>query len=162
LREPLALGIAVARHAPGEKQSDRSACDSFCDALLRGVLRLPLTSVSEGAANDSTSGKYARPVVPDDIQIEMRDLLKEIRDLLLPVADAHRDEYDRREAIRALLSTDKRKKAWTLADGTLTQRELAKKAGMDEGGASKFFKSLRELDAIADGPNPEKTIQMTP
>lgn len=84
----------------------------------------------------------------DSISIEIRDLLVEIRDLLLPVADAHQDDYDRREAereaqrtaaIRALLSTDKRKKAWALADGSRSQRELAKKAGMDEGGASKVL-----------------------
>lgn len=96
----------------------------------------------------------------DPTLIEIRDLLEEIRDLLRPVADAHQSDYDRREEIRALLSTDKRKKAWVLADGTLTQRELAKKAGMDEGGASKFLKSLREIGAISEGPNPEKTMEV--
>jgi hypothetical protein len=107
----------------------------------------------------------------DATLIEIRDLLVEIRDLLRPVADAHQDAYDQRvaereeervTAIRALLSTDKRKKAWSLADGSLTQRELAKKAGMDQGGASRFFKSLRELGAVSDSPNPEKTIEVTP
>lgn len=50
---------------------------------------------------------------------EMVALLREIRDLLLPVADAYRDEYERREAereeqrlqaLKALLSTDKKKR----------------------------------------------------
>ena len=91
---------------------------------------------------------------------EIRDLLVEIRDLLLPVADAHQSEYRRRLAIRTLLSTDKRRQAWSLADGSRTQRELAKKTGMDEGGASKFFKSLRELGAISDSPNPKRTIEV--
>jgi hypothetical protein len=102
---------------------------------------------------------------------EIRDLLIEIRDLLRPVADAYQDAYDIRVAereekriadIRALLSTDKRRKAWALADGTLTQRELARQAGMDEGGASKFFKSLRELGAVSDSSNPKKTIEVAP
>jgi hypothetical protein len=106
----------------------------------------------------------------DTMLIEIRDLLVEIRDLLRPVADAHQDAYDERvaereeqrlSAIRALLSTDKRKKAWSLADGSLTQRELAKRSGMDEGGASKFFKSLRELGALSDSSNPEKAIEVT-
>jgi hypothetical protein len=74
----------------------------------------------------------------------------------VPVADAYRDQFEVREAereerrldaIRAQLSTGKRKKAWGLADGSLTQREIAKAAGMDEGGASKFFKALRALGA---------------
>jgi hypothetical protein len=107
----------------------------------------------------------------DTMLIEIRDLLVEIRDLLRPVADAHQDAYDQRvaereeervAAIRALLSTDKRKKAWSLADGSLTQTELAKKAGMDQAGASRFFKSLRELGAVSDSSNPEKTVEVTP
>ncbi|MFN2587795.1 MAG: hypothetical protein ABR613_06745 [Actinomycetota bacterium] len=102
-----------------------------------------------------------------DPTTEMVGLLREIRDLLLPVADAHRDEYERRqaereerriEAIRAALSTPKRREAWTLADGTRTQREIAKAAQMDEGGTSKFFKSLRELGAI-EGENPKRTLE---
>lgn len=53
----------------------------------------------------------------NDMQVEIRDLLREIRDLLLPVAYAHRDEYDRRqaerdaarvEAIKSVISTPKR------------------------------------------------------
>lgn len=102
---------------------------------------------------------------------EIRDLLVEIRELLQPVADAHQDAYDARQtereeqrvaAIRAVLSTDKRKKAWALADGTRTQREIAKKAGMDQGGASRFFATLRELDAVSDSSNPERTMEVTP
>jgi hypothetical protein len=107
--------------------------------------------------------------VADNTLIEIRDLLVEVRDLLRPVADAHQDDYDRRLAareeqrladIRALLSTAKRKKAWALADGSLSQRELAKKTAMDEGGASRFFKALRELGALSDSSNPEKTVDV--
>lgn len=102
--------------------------------------------------------------------VEIRDLLVEVRDLLRPVADAYQDEFDRREAereqqrldaVRALLSTDKRRKAWTLADGTLTQRQIAKKAGMDAGGASRLFKSLRDLDVLTASANPEKAVEVS-
>jgi hypothetical protein len=99
---------------------------------------------------------------------EMVGLLREIRDLLLPVADAYRDDYERRkvereeerlQSIRSVLSTDKRWAAWNLADGALTQRQIAKAARMDEGGTSKFFKILRELGAI-DGENPTRTTEV--
>lgn len=108
-------------------------------------------------------------VVPDEIQIEMRNLLVEIRDLLLPVADAHQDAYQARlaereaariEAIRALVSNPKRRKAWTLADGSRSQREISKQAKLDEGSTSKLFKSLRELGAISEGANPERTLNL--
>src|SRR2546429_703947 len=92
--------------------------------------------------------------VPDLATTEIRDLLVEIRDLLLPVADAYRDDYERRlaereaqrvAAIAELISNPKRKRAWELSDGTRTQREIAKQTGLDEGAASRFFKSLRGL-----------------
>jgi hypothetical protein len=87
---------------------------------------------------------------------------------VLPVADAYRDEYERRQAereerrinaIKGLFSTDKRREAWKLADGSRTQREIAKAVKMDEGGTSKFFKALRELGAI-EGENPKKTLEV--
>lgn len=105
----------------------------------------------------------------DDTLIEVRDLLREIRDLLLPVADAHQDEYDRRQAereeerlatIRALLSSDKRKKAWRLADGTRNQTAIARESGMTKGNASTFFKRLRELGAVTDSSTPSRTVEV--
>jgi hypothetical protein len=107
--------------------------------------------------------------VADDVLIEVRDLLAEIRDLLRPVADAYQDDYDRRvadreaqrvEAIRGLLSTEKRKKAWALADGTRSLTMIANQSAMAKGGASTFFKSLRELGAISDSPNPKRVIEI--
>lgn len=105
-----------------------------------------------------------------DTLVEVRDLLVEIRDLLRPVADAHQDEYERREAerhaqrieaIKAVISTPKRKKAWRLLGPALNQTALAKAAGMDQAGASRFLKSLRELGAISDdGQNPTRLIEI--
>lgn len=98
--------------------------------------------------------------LPDSTLTEIRDILAEVRDLLLPISDAYQAEYARRQAIRALLSTEKRQKAWALADGDLSQRELAKKAGMNEGGASRFFKTLRELGAIEGEHNPKRAFEV--
>ena len=109
--------------------------------------------------------------MPDPVLEEVRDLLREIRDLLIPVSDAHMDTYrdreaqrevDRRAALKGALSTAKRRKAWTLADGTRTQRQIAQEAGMDEGGASRFFKALRDLRAIEDHPNPKRAVEVEP
>lgn len=103
-----------------------------------------------------------------DSTTEIAALLREIRDLLLPVADAYRDEYVRRQAHREeqrltavteLLSTDKKRMGWKLADGSRTQTEIAKASGMDAGYASKFFKALRELDAI-EGEKPKRTVEV--
>jgi len=101
---------------------------------------------------------------------EVVALLTEIRDLLLPVADGYRDEYERREAereaarlaeIRALVaSSAKRQKAWKLADGKRTQREIARDAGMDEGSTSKFFKALRELGAVPESTSPSHLVEV--
>jgi hypothetical protein len=99
---------------------------------------------------------------------EQTELLREIRNLLVPVADHYEGEYKERQAarlkerqgkVRDLLSTTTRKKAWQLADGTRTQREISKQAGLDEGATSKFFKQLRDLGAI-DGANPKRTIEV--
>ena len=102
---------------------------------------------------------------------EIRDLLEQIRDLLRPVADAHQDEYDRRQAdreerrlaaIREQLSSDKRKKAWALIDGTRTQKEIAAQAQMAPSGVSMWFTTLRELGAISDSSTPSKLVEVTP
>lgn len=93
---------------------------------------------------------------------DIRKLLEEIRDLLRPVADAHQEGYERRQAIRAQLSSEKRLHAWSLIDGTRTQMEIAKQAGMAQGGVSVWFKTLRELEAISDSPTPAKLVEVTP
>lgn len=99
--------------------------------------------------------------------IEVRDLLMEIRDLLVPVAGANREAYEhrlsfeRRQAeIRAVLSSDKRRAAWDLSDGSRTQRQIAQKAGMDEGGASRFFKALRDVHGLTDATNPTRALEI--
>ena len=99
---------------------------------------------------------------------DQTELLREIRNLLVPIADHYQGEYEERQdarfkdkqaKVKDLLSTAVRKKAWQLADGSRTQREISKQAALDEGATSKFFKQLRDLGAI-EGANPERTMEI--
>jgi len=97
------------------------------------------------------------------------DLLREIRDLLVPISEHYRPEYEatiatQRERLRAtvvdMVSSPKRKAAWKLADGSRTQRQISQQSTLDEGSTSKLFKALRELGAIVDKPNPSRTVEI--
>lgn len=99
--------------------------------------------------------------------VEIRDLLAEIKELLVPVAGASREAHEKRmafeshqAAIRALLSSDKRRAAWALSDGSRTQRQIAQQSGLDEGNASRFFKSLRDIHAVTDAANPTRAMEV--
>jgi signal recognition particle GTPase len=108
--------------------------------------------------------------MPDNATTETVELLREIRDLLVPVADAYRDQYEERQAereaqrlasIQALVaSSDKRNKAWKLADGSRSQRTIAKESGMSEGNVSRLFKDLRELGAVSESTSPQRLVEV--
>lgn len=107
----------------------------------------------------------AEPTVSDP---EVLDLLREIRDLLLPVSDAYDDAYQRRElerlqarieAIRRLLSTDKRRAAWDLADGSRNQADIVRRSGLAKGSTSVLFKELRELGAVSSDEKPTRLVE---
>ena len=68
-------------------------------------------------------------------------------------------EAARRAKVAELVASQKRRAAWDLADGKLSQREISKKASLDEGATSRLFKSLRELGAI-DGDLPHRTMEL--
>ena len=88
------------------------------------------------------------------------DLLTEIRDLLVPIADAYRGDYERRENVRRLVSSSKQRLAWDLADGSRTQQEIVNETGIDKGQASRFFKALRSAGALTDSSNPKRSIEI--
>lgn len=95
-----------------------------------------------------------------DESLDQAELLREIRELLRPIADHFRPAYERRQAIRALIgASEPRRKAWALMDGTRTQREIAKASGMDEGNLSKYVKSLKQAGA-AVGDLPKQTEEV--
>lgn len=97
------------------------------------------------------------------------DLLRQIRDLLVPIAEHYRPEFEATKAaehrklvatVAELVSSAKRKAAWNLADGTRTQRQISQQSTLDEGSTSKLFKLLREFGAIVDKPNPTRTVEL--
>jgi hypothetical protein len=97
------------------------------------------------------------------------DLLREIRDLLIPIEAHYRPQYEASKAserrklvatVANIVSSPKRKAAWRLADGTRTQRQISQQSTLDEGSTSKLFKALRELGAIVDKPNPTRTVEI--
>ncbi len=96
-------------------------------------------------------------------------LLTEIRDLLEPIAAHYRPEFEAakaterenlKKAVADLVSSQKRRAAWDLIDGTRTQRQISKESTLDEGSTSRLFKALRELGAIVDAPNPKKLMEI--
>jgi hypothetical protein len=115
-------------------------------------------------------GFNLRQVVPKESKLTdetAESLLRQIRDLLVPISDHYQEGYEQRQAdrlkakkqsVKDLLSTPTRRKAWDLADGTRSQRDISKQAKLDEGATSKLFKSLRELAAV-DGTNPKRTLE---
>lgn len=96
-------------------------------------------------------------------------LLRQIRDLLVPISEHYRPEHEARQAeereklraaLAAMVSSPKRRAAWDLVDGTRSQREISRLSTLDEGSTSRLFKALRELGAIVDAPNPTKMMEI--
>ena len=96
-------------------------------------------------------------------------LLREIRELLRPIAHHYRGEYEewRAEELRKIVAEVKamvdaspvRRKAWTLADGSRTQAQISSQSGLDQGSTSKFLKRLRALGAV-EGDLPKRTMEV--
>jgi hypothetical protein len=103
------------------------------------------------------------------VEDSIHGLLREIRDLLLPISAHYLPEYRKDQAqlrrdlqakVADMVASPKRRAAWNLIDGTRSQREISKRSTLDEGSTSRLFKSLRELGAIVDAPNPTKTLEI--
>jgi hypothetical protein len=94
---------------------------------------------------------------------EQTELLREIRDLLLLIAEpalAKRDE-GRRVALRALAGRSKTNtKAIQLMDGTRSRKVIRQESGIDSGNLSRLEKSLRDKELIVDGDQPKLVITL--
>lgn len=97
------------------------------------------------------------------------DLLREIRDLLVPIAEHYRPEFEAKkrerrarlkQTVADLVASPKRRAAWNLIDGTRSQRQISQQSTLDEGSTSKLFKVLEELGAIVKDPNPKKLVEI--
>ena len=98
---------------------------------------------------------------------EQTELLREIRDLLLAMAEpalAKRDER-LREALRGIVGKSKpRIKVVPLMDGSKSQVLLKKEADVDPGEMSRLLKALREAGLIDKdaAQNPKLVISIPP
>lgn len=96
---------------------------------------------------------------------EVLEVLKDIRELLVPISAAYRRDYEAQmaDSVRSRIgSSAGRQRAWDLADGTRSQRAIAREAGISEGNLSKFFKELRALGAVSSDGNGNPLRTFTP
>jgi hypothetical protein len=98
-------------------------------------------------------------LLSDEVESELQ-VLRDIRDLLRPIADYYQAGYDLRQTVRALVNgSPARRKVWDLIDGVLVQKELERQSGMDQGNLSKYLKALRAAGAIAGDP-PKRAVEV--
>ena len=99
-----------------------------------------------------------------------RELLEQIRDLLVPIAGVYRPQYaevvrnQKKEAIEAILSVvgrgEKKVAAAKLIDGSLTRKEIATASKIDAAELSRLVKALKERDlATEEGGRPKLTVE---
>lgn len=95
---------------------------------------------------------------------EDTELLREIRDLLLVMAEpalAKRDER-LREAIREIAGKSKvRAKAIMLMDGSRAQSVIIRESGIDAGALSRCVKALRTASLIGKGDDKHPKLVIT-
>lgn len=95
---------------------------------------------------------------------EDTELLREIRDLLLVMAEpalAKRDER-LREALLEIVGNSKAKaKAVLLMDGSRAQATIKKESGIDAGALSRCVKELRAAELVAKGDDKHPKLVIT-
>lgn len=96
---------------------------------------------------------------------EQTELLREIRDLLLLIAEpalAKRDEALRND-LRNIVGRSKSKaKAAALMDGARNRATIVSESGIDQGDLSRLIKALREKRLIGEGDSPRLLITLPP
>ena len=95
---------------------------------------------------------------------EQTELLREIRDLLRVLAEpalAERDKRLRASLVEAVGKSKQKAKAALLMDGSRSQADVRKEAGMDDGNLSRFVSALRAKDLITgDEKRPKLVISI--
>lgn len=92
---------------------------------------------------------------------EDTELLREIRDLLLLLAEpalAERDKKLRGVLLQVVGKSKQRADAVILMDGTRSSANVAKSSGMDSGNMSRFVKALRDAKLIDSNVDQPKTV----
>lgn len=93
------------------------------------------------------------------------DLLREIRDLLLLIAEpalAKRDERLREALIKIVGKSKKKADAVALMDGTRSQSAIQKICGIDVGELSRLTKALREANLLGANDKDPKLVMPLP
>jgi hypothetical protein len=96
---------------------------------------------------------------------EQTELLREMRDLLLVMAEPALEKRDEkfRTALRNIVGKSKlRAKAVLLMDGTRSQTKIQSESGIDKGDLSRCAKSLREVSLLGKDENPKLVIAIPP
>lgn len=87
-----------------------------------------------------------------EVQHRILEALEEIRELLRPVAEAYRDDYEERRRVGELLSQlvrgEKRKHMYRLMNGARTQTDIAQEVGVHPSSVSRFVDDLSDADLI--------------
>lgn len=89
------------------------------------------------------------------------DLLRDIRELLMLIAEPQLAERDRvrRDQLRKIAGKgEKNMKAVLLMDGSRNQAAIAKEVPIDVGQLSTLVKNLREAKLLHEGSNPHVVI----
>ena len=106
-----------------------------------------------------------RKTIEDMCMSEDTKLLREMRDLLLVMAEpalAKRDER-LRAALGDIVGKSKpRAKAVLLMDGTRSQSSIKNESGIDAGDLSRCVKALREASLLGRDENPKLVIAIPP
>ena len=96
---------------------------------------------------------------------EQTELLREMRDLLLVMAEpalAKRDERFRESLLQIVGKSKPKAKAVLLMDGSRTQSQIGKEVDIDAGALSRCVKALREASLIGkdEKENPKVVIRI--
>jgi hypothetical protein len=92
---------------------------------------------------------------------EQTELLREIRDLLLLIAEpalAKRDEGLRASLLELVGRSEVKRKAVLLMDGSRGFAVIRKESGIDQGNLSRFAKALREKGLIGPDELPKLVL----
>lgn len=87
-----------------------------------------------------------------EVNEQIVELLREIRDLLIPISDEYRAGYEEREAIRGvieeIIDTPQRRRMYELMNGARTQMQISEGAGVAQGTVSRFISTLADNDLV--------------
>jgi CRP-like cAMP-binding protein len=96
---------------------------------------------------------------------EQTELLREIRDLLLLIAEpalAKRDESLRAALLELAGRSKGKRSAILLMDGSRSRAAISKESGIDQGDLSRLVKSLREKGLVGPDDPPKIILALPP